>query len=123
MAFVVGIVYGTAATVGQGYALGWFPLGLLLAVIGSGALILALRLLTGDRWVATAGGLGIVAATVLFTQPGLGGSAIVAAQTAETQWVPIAWTLAVPVMLALVIAWPDMSALRALREPPPADPT
>lgn len=109
IAFVVGVVYGAAATVAHAFAIGWFPLGLVLAVVGSGALLLALRLLTGgDRWSALAGGAGLFLATFVFSQVGPGGSAIVAPQSAETEWVPVAWTLAVPILIALVVTWPDL---------------
>jgi hypothetical protein len=109
---VVGLVYGTAATVGHAYALGWFPLGLILAVIGTAALLIAFRALTGDRWTSLGGGVGVVAAMLVFSQVGPGGSAIVAAATPETEWIPLTWTFAVPLIAALVVAWPDLSRLR-----------
>lgn len=123
IALIVGVVYGTAATVAHSFALEWFPLGLLLAVVGSAALLVALRLLTGDRWTALAGGLGIVLATWNFSRVGPGGSAIVAAQSAATEWVPIAWSAAVPLLVALVVAWPDLSRVQPVRDDPPSDPT
>jgi hypothetical protein len=116
LALVIGAVYGTAATVAHSYALGWFPLGLILATVGSAALLVALRLLTKDRWMALAGGLGILGVAFLFSQIGPGGSAIVAPQSAATEWVALAWTLVVPALLAFVVAWPDLSSLRAARE-------
>ena len=123
MALVVGTVYGTAATIAHSFAIGWFPLGLILAAIGSGALLLALRLLTGDRWTALAGGLGVMLATFVFSNVGPGGSAIVAAQSEATTWVPLTWTIVVPLMVALVVAWPDLSGLQTPREDTPSEPT
>jgi hypothetical protein len=120
VALLVGAVYGTAATVAHAYTLGWLPLGLILSTIGCAALLLALRLLTGDRWMTLAGGLGILAVAFLFSNVGPGGSAIVAAQSPETEWIAVAWTLVVPALLALVVAWPDLGALRAARETTPA---
>lgn len=122
VAAVIGTVYGTAATVAHAYALGVFPLGLLLAVVGTGALLIALRALTGDRWTALAGGLGVVLATFVFSNVGPGGSAIVAPATDATAWIPVAWTIAVPVLVALVVAWPDLSGLTAPRSEAPASP-
>jgi hypothetical protein len=113
VSFVIGAVYGTAATVAHAYAVGGFPLGLLLAIIGTGGLLLALRALTGDRWTALSGGLGVVLATFVFSNIGPGGSAIVAPATDATAWIPVAWTVAVPILVALVVAWPDLSGLRA----------
>lgn len=114
---VIGVVYGTAATVAHAYAVGVFPLGLVFAVVGTGALLVAFRALTGDRWTALAGGLGVVLATWVFSNVGPGGSAIVAAASDATQWIPIAWTIAVPVLVMLVVAWPDLSRMRAAEEP------
>lgn len=115
VAGLVGVVYGTAATVGHAFLLGWFPLGLILAITGSAGLLVALRLLTGDRWLTLAGGLGLILAIFVFSQTGPGGSAIVAAPTPATEWIPLVWTFAVPVLVALVVAWPDLTHLR----PPP----
>ena len=84
IAFLIGAFYGTAGTVGQAFLVGPVPVGLILATVGSAALLVALRTLTGDRINALAGGLGITAATYLFSQVGPGGSAIVAAPTAGT---------------------------------------
>ena len=113
VAFAVGAFYGTAATVGHAFRIGFVPVGLLLATIGCAALLIALRTLTQDRVNAIAGGLGIIAATYLFSQVGPGGSAIVAAATPDTEWIAIAWTFVGPILLALVAFWPDLSALRA----------
>ncbi|MFJ6652030.1 histidinol dehydrogenase [Microbacterium sp. NPDC091313] len=115
---IIGVVYGTAATVAHAYTVGIVPLGLLFAVIGTAALLLAFRALTGDRWTALAGGLGVVLATWVFSNVGPGGSAIVAAATEDTEWVPIAWTVAVPILVALVVAWPDLSRLRPVPDAP-----
>ena len=120
VAFVVGAVYGTAATVAHAFTLGWFPLGLILATVGCAALLVALRLMTADRWMSLAGGLGILLVAFLFSNVGPGGSAIVAPQSPDTEWIAVAWTLVVPALLALVVAWPDLSGLRAARETPPA---
>jgi hypothetical protein len=122
LSLVVGAAYGTAATVAHAFALGWFPLGLVIAVVGTGALLLALRLLTGDRWTALAGGLGVLGTMFLFSNVGPGGSAIVAAQSPAMEWVPLAWTVAVPLLVALVVAWPDLAALRPREEDRPAQP-
>ena len=116
VAFIVGAVYGLAGTIAHTFALGWFPLGLVLAIIGSAALLIAVRLLTSDRWAALATGLGMMIATLVFSGKGPGGSVIVA-QVPDGAFNPgIIWTIAVPLMVALVVAWPDLS--RARRETP-----
>ncbi|MGN7967779.1 histidinol dehydrogenase [Microbacterium sp. 22296] len=122
VAFLIGAFYGTAGTVGQAFLVGPVPVGLILATAGSAALLVALRTLTGDRINALAGGLGITAATFLFSQVGPGGSAIVAAPTAGTEWVPLVWTVVGPALMVLVAMWPDFSRLRAASSPAPSRP-
>ena len=112
VAFVVGAVYGLAGTIAHTFALGWFPLGLVLAIIGCGLLLLAVRLLTADRWAALATGIGMMVATLVFSGRGPGGSVIVP-QIPAGQFDPgIIWTIAVPIMVAIVVAWPDVSTFR-----------
>lgn len=118
VALAVGAFYGAAGTVVQAFLVGPVPVGLLLATVGSAALLIALRTLTGDRVNALAGGLGITLATYVFSQIGPGGSAIVAAPTAGTEWVPLVWTVVGPALMVLVALWPDFSKL-----PAPARPT
>jgi hypothetical protein len=48
------------------------PLGLIVAVAGTGALLLAVRLLTGDRWAALAPGLGVMLTTLVLLGSGPG---------------------------------------------------
>jgi hypothetical protein len=102
VALVVGAVYGLAGTIAHAYLVGWFPLGLVLAIIGSVALLAAVRLLTADRWAALAAGLGMILATLTFSGRGPGGSVIVP----QTELATV-WTIAVPVLVAIVVAWPN----------------
>ncbi|WP_194411226.1 histidinol dehydrogenase [Microbacterium cremeum] len=106
VALLVGLVYGAAGTIAHGYTLGWFPLGLILAAIGCGALLLAVRLLTSDRWSTLGTGLGMILATLMFSGSGPGGSVVVP-QTGMA----VAWTFAVPILVALAVAWPDRTRL------------
>lgn len=116
IAAVIGVVYGTAATVAQAFTIGVLPVGLVLATVGTTALFVALRLLVGDRWTTLAGGLGAILAMVVFSGTGPGGSVIVAAPTPDTEWIPLTWTFVVPIIVALVFAWPDTSRLPAPRK-------
>lgn len=102
VAFLVGAVYGLAGTIAHAYELGWFPLGLILAIVGCAALLAAVRLLTMDRWAALATGLGMMTATLVFSGRGPGGSVIVPDSPLGT-----VWTLALPITVAIVVAWPD----------------
>jgi hypothetical protein len=101
VAFVVGGVYGLAGTIAHSFMLGWFPVGLVLAIVGCAALLAAVRLLTGDRWAALATGLGMIATTLVFSNRGPGGSVIVPQTTLGT-----VWSFAVPVLVAIVVVWP-----------------
>ena len=104
VAGVIGLVYGVAGTIGQAAMWGPVPLGLVIAVVGVGALMLAVRTLTDDRWAALACGLGAMLATLVFSGRGPGGSVIVP----QTE-LAIAWTIAVPVIVVIAVAWPDRS--------------
>ncbi|WP_404433634.1 DUF6113 family protein [Microbacterium lacus] len=107
VALLVGAVYGSAGTIAHAFEIGWLPLGLILAAIGVVAMLAAVRLLTGDRWAALACGMGMMIATLMFSGRGPGGSVIVP----ETP-LAIAWTIAVPIAVALVVAWPERIAPR-----------
>ena len=114
VAFLVGAVYGLAGTIAHAYKIGWFPLGLILALIGSAALLVAVRLLTSDRGAALTAGLGMILATLVFSGRGPGGSVIVP----QTE-LAVAWTVAVPILVVLVVAWPGrFGRVRADRAPP-----
>ncbi|AZS37224.1 hypothetical protein CVS47_01856 [Microbacterium lemovicicum] len=112
IALVVGVVYGLAGTIAQSFSVGVLPVGLVLAIIGSAALLAAVRLLTGDRWSTLLVGLGIMTATLVFSGAGPGGSVIVPQPPEGTIGTGIIWTIAVPVLVAVVVAWPDLSAAR-----------
>lgn len=102
VALAVGAVYGLAGTIAHGFLFGILPVGLVLAVIGSAALLAAVRLLTADRWTTLATGIGMLAATLVFSGQGPGGSVIVPQTDLGT-----AWTVAVPLLVAIVVAWPE----------------
>ena len=107
VALVVGAVYGLAGTIAHTFTVGWFPLGLILAIIGSAALLLAVRLLTSDRWATLATGIGMMVATLLFSGRGPGGSVIVPDSS-----LGIVWTISVPILIAIVVGLPDRIRFR-----------
>ncbi|HWM16769.1 MAG TPA: DUF6113 family protein [Microbacterium sp.] len=113
VAFTVGAVYGLAGTIAHAYRIGWFPLGLALAIIGSAALLAAVRLLTSDRWAALASGLGMILATLVFAGRGPGGSVIVP----QTELATV-WAISVPLLVAVAVAWPQRHRLVAADEVP-----
>lgn len=104
MAYLVGAVYGLAGTIAHSFELGWFPVGLVLAIIGCAALLAAVRLLTLDRWAALATGLGMLTSSFVFSGRGPGGSVVVP----DTPLAAV-WTIAVPVIVLVVVLWPDRS--------------
>lgn len=104
IALAVGAVYGAACTVAHAYTLGVIPLGLVLAIVGVVALLVAVRVLTADRWAALSAGLGALGATIVFSGSGPGGSVIVPSGA-----LGVVWTFAVPLAVAVVVAWPDVS--------------
>jgi hypothetical protein len=115
IALLVGAVYGVAGTIAHAYTLGWFPLGLVLALIGSGALVLAVRALTADRWAALASGIGLVLTVVLFSRRGPGGSIVVPDGQLDMLGpvnLGVVWTFALPVLVAIIVLWPERRQVR-----------
>ncbi|WP_292834305.1 DUF6113 family protein [Microbacterium sp.] len=110
VSLVIGIVYGIAGTIGQAASGGWFPLGLVVALIGVGGLLAAVRLLTDDRWTTLATAVGAMLSTLVFSGKGPGGSVVVPAPAEGALSTGIVWTLAVPIIAAVVIAWPKLPA-------------
>lgn len=105
VSLVVGAVYGVAGTIGQAAAWGVLPVGLVVAIVGAAALLVAMRLLA-DRGAALATGLGAMGATLLFSGRGPGGSIVVPAAAEGALSTGLVWTIALPVLVALVAAWP-----------------
>ena len=117
---IVGAFYGVAGTVAQAYMLGWFPLGLILSLVGVIALLVAVRLLTADRWATLATAVGVMTATLVFSGAGPGGSVVVP-QPPEGEFNPgLLWTILVPLSAAIVIAWPQTRPREADAAAPPA---
>ncbi|MBA8817305.1 putative membrane protein [Microbacterium halimionae] len=110
VSLVVGAVYGAAGTISQAYMLWGVPLGLVIAVVACAAVLAAIRLLSEDRWSTLAAGVGMVLTTLVLSGTGPGGSVVVEAST-----LGVVWTVAVPLVVAIVVAWPD------LRSPSSAD--
>ena len=109
VALGVGLVYGAAGTIAHAYVLGVFPVGLALAVVGVVALLVAVRLLTLDRWAALACGLGLVVATWVFSGSGPGGSVIVPSGRLDSLGgvnLGIVWSVLVPIAVVAAVAWP-----------------
>ncbi|MFV0373800.1 DUF6113 family protein [Microbacterium sp.] len=107
VAAVVGAVYGVAGTIGQASTIGVIPAGLMVALVGSGALLIGMRALTGDRWAAVAAGAGMMITILAFSGPGPGGSIVVPAPEPGAVSTAVVWTLAVPALVAVVAAWPS----------------
>jgi hypothetical protein len=108
-ALIIGAVYGVAATIAHSYTLGPIPVGLVLGAVACGALLIALRALTGDRWAALAAGIGMLVLILVISQRGPGGSVVVPNTPLGNIWMYVAAGLVV-----LIVAWPDVSKLRVL---------
>jgi hypothetical protein len=110
--FVVGAVFGLAATVTHATSVWGLPwVGLVLGAVACGGMLLAVRLLLHDRWGALATGLGMLLGMVVISGRGPGGSVIV-----PNDLLGVTWTWTVAVMVLLVAAWPDFSRIRRLQQ-------
>ena len=112
LALVAGVIFGAVGTIAHSFVLTAgpvkLPLGLLLALIGSGALLIGIRAIA-DRWAALAAGLGMFGIVMVFSGVGPGGSILV-----PDTWMGVVWTFATPLMTAVVVAWPVLRARRPL---------
>jgi len=109
LAFIVGAIYGTLGTVGHRQA--WqvgdvsLPWGLVLALIGVAALLVAFRTIGGGRLVAAVAGLGVILVVGLLTLPGPGGSVLVVGDLTGT-----IWSIGPALVTVFVVAWPRLPA-------------
>lgn len=107
----VGAIYGIAATIAHSFTIGPIPVGMILGAIACGALLVALRALTGDRWAALAAGVGMMVLLLVISQRGPGGSIIVPNTPLGNIWMYLAAGI-----VLLIVAWPDTARLRALSD-------
>jgi hypothetical protein len=110
IAALAGAVFGVVGTVAHAATIWGIPVGLVLGIVGAGALMLAIRLLA-DRWASVAAGVGITLAVIVFSGEGPGGSVIAPAGIAA-----VVWTVACPLVAVLIVAWPELPQ----RTPPAA---
>jgi hypothetical protein len=116
IAAVVGVVYGTVATIGHRHA--WqvgevsIPWGLVAGLVGVAALLLGIRLVAGGRGASLAAAIGVVAAVALFSLPGPGGSVLVASGLVGT-----VWSVGPALIAVLIVAWPSLPSRGAARTP------
>ncbi|MEN2740053.1 DUF6113 family protein [Microbacterium sp. X-17] len=102
IALAVGGVFGVAGTITHASLWGVVPVGLILALVGCAALLLAIRLLTGDRIAALAAGVGMGVVTYILSGTGPGGSVVM-----PNDVLSLIWTVALALIIVLVIAWPS----------------
>ncbi len=115
LAACIGAFYGVAGTIGQAYVWGVVPVGLIVALVGVAGVVTGLRLMTGDRWVSLACGLGAMATTVVFSGRGPGGSVVVPAPPEGELSTGLLWSFGVPIIVAIVVGWPSLAAARPTR--------
>jgi hypothetical protein len=111
MGFAAGSLFGVLGTVAHQTTVDLGPLtipvGLILALLASGTLLLGLRLVVRDRLVVLAAGIGLLGTVFLLSLRSTGGSVLVPAGVLGT-----VWTMAPALFAALVIAWPRIPARR-----------
>lgn len=108
---LVGAVFGVAATIAHSATWGPIPVGMILGTIACAGILIAIRALTGDRWSALAAGIGMLLLLMIISGRGPGGSVVVP----DTLYGRI-WGYIVAGVVMLVVAWPDLSRLRARDE-------
>ncbi|MWB99552.1 hypothetical protein [Agromyces seonyuensis] len=111
LGLVLGLLYGFIATIGhqQVWRIGdvVLPWGLVLAILGAGALVAALRLSFESRLGSIGGAVGLVGMVALLTLPGAGGSVLV-----PNNLLGMVWVVAPALIAAIVLAWPRLPQRR-----------
>lgn len=108
VALVLGLVAGDLGTVTHQQTLGAVPVGMVLTTLIVVGLTVGVRLLYRSRAMVAAIGIGVIAATQVLVSVGGQSSPLVLANTAG-----YVWTFGPAVVAALVLAWPDLSGVRA----------
>jgi predicted aconitase with swiveling domain len=83
------------------------PIGLVLALIASGTLLVGLRLVIRDRLVVLAAAIGLLVTVFLLSLRSTGGSVLIPQGA-----LGLIWTITPALIAALVIAWPRIPARR-----------
>lgn len=84
-----------------------FPYGIVLGALSAAAFLAAMRLLWDTRWPTVGGGVGLVAAILLLSFTGPGGSVIVSDDAYGWTWLILA-----PVVAVVAVLWPRMPRRR-----------
>jgi len=108
VALVLGLVAGGLGTVTHQQRVAGFPIGLVTTTLIVVGLAVGVRLLYRSRVLVAAVGIGVIVATQVLVSVGGQSSPLVLANAAG-----YVWTFGPPVIAALVLAWPDLSGLRA----------
>ncbi|WP_420370107.1 PIG-L family deacetylase [Curtobacterium sp. L1-20] len=108
VALVLGLVTGALGTVTHQQTLGSFPVGMVITTLIVLGLTVGIRLLYRSRAMVAALGIGVIVATQVLVSVGGQSSPLVLANAAG-----YVWTFAPAVIAALVLAWPDLSGVRA----------
>ncbi|MFT4235847.1 MAG: histidinol dehydrogenase [Microbacterium sp.] len=118
VALIAGVVFGVAGTISHAFVWGILPVGLIVGAIGCAAVLLALRLLVPGRWATLAAGVGMVAALLVYSGEGPGGSVVVAAAAdGEIPW-GIIWTVTLIGIVLIALVWPERVRRAPVQEAP-----
>lgn len=114
---LLGFVFGALMTFGHQATARAFDIdlawGLWLAMLGSLALLVGVRLLSAKRTACFLVALGMLGAVALLALPGPGGSVLIPANLSGT-----IWAFAPTVIAILVLAWPNVSSRAHSRRQP-----
>lgn len=110
-ALVVGCAFGLLGTIAHQSVIRLgpvtIPIGLILALVAVGALLVGLRLVLADRMVVLACAIGMLGTIFVLSLRSTGGSVLVPAGLPGTLW-----TLLPALVATFVLAWPKLPAKR-----------
>lgn len=119
LSLLVGAIYGTVGTVAHQNVVSIggtdLPVGLVLAVLGSLALLLGFRLLFDDRLAVLCAAIGLVGMIALFSLASPGGSILI-----PQGLIGLFWSVAPVLIATIIVAWPRLPQRSTTTKPPTA---
>ena len=102
-----------AGSFGQAATVGGAPVGLVIAVVGAGCLIVGARAASGSRAAGLAAAVGVLAAIGMLSMPSPGGSVVF---PAADQARVLIWVAAPVIVAVLMLVWPRRRRPAAARD-------
>lgn len=112
LSLALGIVFGIAGTAVHAYFIGPIPVGLIVALIASAALMLSLRLLLEKRWCSVVSFVGMIAIIYIMAQASVNGSVLI-----TNNFESFAWIYGVAIIGLVIQTFPSLKLSKEAQTP------